>query len=71
MTQKEKIVMLEEMLELSEGTLTPDTLLQDLEEWDSMARLSLIVLMEDEFDKKITRSQVMEFQTIGDILETM
>ena len=71
MTNEEKLQLLEEILELPEGELREDILLDDLEEWDSMARLSLIVLMEDEFGKKITRSEVMNYKTIQDILQTM
>ncbi len=71
MTNAEKIKLLEEMLELSDGELQEDAVLEDLEEWDSMSRLSLIVLMEDEFGKKINRSDVMNYKTVQDILKAM
>ena len=71
MTNQEKIAMLEEMLELDEGTLTEDTVLSELEEWDSMASLSLIVLLDEEFDKKITGKQIKEFVTVKDIIDYM
>ena len=66
-----KIALLEEMMELDEGTLTPETNLVDIEEYDSMAKLSLIVLMNDEFEKKLNRNQIKEFKTIQDILNFM
>ena len=66
-----KIALLEEMMELDEGTLTPETNLADIEEYDSMAKLSLIVLMNDEFEKKLNRNQIKEFKTIQDILNFM
>ena len=71
MTEKEKIPMLEEMMELDEGTLTPDTVLADLEEWDSIAVISFIVLVDDEFNKIIKGSQIKEFKTIADTLAVM
>lgn len=71
MTNKEKINMLEEILELDEGALKEDTVLKDLEEWTSMAALSLIVLMDEEFGKKLTGKQIKEFMTVADILEQM
>ena len=43
----------EEMLELENGTLTPEMELSSIDEYDSMAKLSLIVLMDAEFNKKI------------------
>ena len=66
-----KLALLEEMMELDEGTLTPDTKLGDIEEYDSMAKLSLIVLMNDEFGKKINVNQIKGFQTVQDILNFM
>ena len=71
MSDQEKIAMLEEMLELDEGVLKADTLLDDVEEYDSMAKLSLIVLMEDEFGVKLTGNVIKGFETVGDILKLM
>ncbi len=71
MTEKEKIALLEETLELDEGTLTADTVLADVDEYDSMAKLSLIVLMDDEFGVKLTGDMIKAFVTVGDILKLM
>ena len=71
MSEQEKLAMLEDMLELDEGTLTPETALEDIDEYDSMAKLSLIVLMEDEFGVKLTGDVIRGFDTIGDILKLM
>ncbi len=71
MTEKEKLAMLEETLDLAEGTLSADTVLADLDEYDSMAKLSLIVLMDDEFGVKVTGDMIKGFRTVGDILEAM
>ena len=71
MTNQEKIALLEETLEIDEGTLTEDTLLEDVDEYDSMAKLSLIVMMDDEFDVKLTGDMIKGFRTVGDILAVM
>lgn len=71
MTNEEKIALLEDMLELEAGALTPETVLADIDEYDSMAKLSLIVLMDDECGKKLTGEQIREFKTIQDILDFM
>lgn len=68
MTEQEKIAMLEDMLELEAGSLSMDTQLSSIDEYDSMAKLSLIVLMDDEFGKKLTGEQIRQFKTIGDII---
>ena len=71
MTEKEKIAMLEEMMELDEGTLTPQTELVDLVEWDSIAVISFIALVDDGFNKIIKGSQIKEFKTVADALAVM
>ena len=71
MTNEEKIAMLEDMLELENGTLSAETELVSVDEYDSMAKLSLIVMMDDEFSKKLTGEQILEFKTVQDILDFM
>ena len=71
MTEKEKLAMLEETLDVEEGTLSADTVLADLDEYDSMAKLALIVLMDDEFGVKVTGDMVKGFKTVADILTVM
>lgn len=71
MTQEEKLALLEDMLELDPKSLTPDTDLASVEEYDSMTKLSLIVMMDDEFGKRLTGEQILKFKTVNDILEFM
>ena len=71
MSDQEKMAMLEEAWEMDEGTLAADTALEDVEEYDSMAKLSLIVLMDDEFGVKLTGDVIKGFETVGDILKLM
>ena len=71
MESQEKLAMLEDMFEMEEGTLKEETLLSNIEEWDSMSKLSLIVLMDDEFNKKISGEQIKQLISIKDILNLM
>ena len=71
MTEREKLALLEDMLELDEGDLASDMLLEDIDEYDSMAKLSLIVLMEDEFNVKLSGDMIKGFETVGDIVKLM
>ena len=71
MKQEEKIALLEDMLELDGGSLKPETVLADIDEYDSMAKLSLIVLMDDEFGRKLTGEQIREFKTVQNIIDFM
>lgn len=71
MTQKEKIALLEDMLELDSDSLAPETELASIVEYDSMAKLSLIVLMDDEFGKRLSGEHILKFKTVKDILDFM
>jgi len=71
MTLQEKLAALEDMMELDDGALKPDTSLGDIDEWDSMSALSFVVLMKDEFDKNITGKEIRAFQTVQDMLDLM
>lgn len=71
MTNEEKIALLEDMLELDGGALTPETELTSIDEYDSMAKLSLIVLFDEECGKKLTGEMLRSFKTVGDILAAM
>lgn len=68
---KEKLAKLEEIMEVDEGTLSPETALSDVEEWDSLSALSYVVMMRDDFSKKITGDQIRSFKTVQDILDSM
>ena len=67
----EKIAMLEDMMDLDEGDLALDTVLEDLEEWDSMSKLSLVVLAKKEFGKDLVVEDVRAFKTVSDICDAL
>ena len=71
METSKKLALLEEMMEIDEGMLAANTKLGDIKEYDSMAKLSLIVLMNEEFGKKLTANQIKTFQTVQDVLDFM
>ena len=71
METTKKLAMIEEIMDLDEGTLTPATVLEDLEEWDSMAKLSVMVMMDDEFGKVLTGDALRALKTVQDILNFM
>lgn len=71
MSEREKLELLEELLELEEGDLSPEMELSEIEEYDSMAKLGLIVLMDEEFGVKLEGKTIRDFETVGDILKLM
>lgn len=69
MDDTKKIELLEEMMDLDEGSLSPETVLNDIDEWDSLAKLSLIVLVDEQYGKKLAGDQIKAFVTVKDILD--
>ena len=47
MTNAEKIALLEEVMELEEGTLQQDDVLEEYDEWDSVTILGIISLIDE------------------------
>ncbi len=71
MDEKEKLALLEETFDVDEGSLAPDMVLEDIDEYDSMTKLSLIVMISDNFGKKLTGAEIKAFETVQDILDVM
>ena len=69
MTNQEIINLIEDTFEIDMNTLSENSKLVDIPEYDSMAKLSVIILADDDFDKKLTGETMREFKTIGDIVE--
>lgn len=66
-----KLALIEEALDVEEGSLTPETSLDDVEEWDSIAMLSLIAMLDDEFGKTISGKELKGLKSVADILAWM
>lgn len=67
MTIEEKIEMLEELMDVEPGTLKEDTILGDVEEWDSLSKLSLIAEAKKLFGLALTPEIIKEFKTVNDV----
>ncbi|CAK7039689.1 acyl carrier protein [uncultured Phascolarctobacterium sp.] len=71
MELKEKLALIEEIFDVEEGSLTPETLLADVDEWDSIAALSLIVMLDENFEKTVSGAQIKALESVNDILVYM
>lgn len=71
MDLEKKIEMLADLFEVEPEEIVAEQKLDDFDAWDSMSKLSLIVLMDDECGKKLTGEQILKFQTLGDIMDFM
>lgn len=71
METTKKMELLADMLDVEVDDISESTVLEDLEEWDSMNALNLIVLIDENFGKTITADVVNNLETIGDVLNIM
>lgn len=68
MNNQDILNLIADALELEPNSLKEDQKLEELSEFDSMSKLSIIVLADDEFQKRLTGEQLREFVTVGDIV---
>jgi acyl carrier protein len=68
MTQSEFLNELDEILGLPAGTVRADQKLDELENWDSMALISFIVLAETHSNVSILPDQIVTCSTVADLL---
>ena len=71
MNLQEKLALIEEVLDVEAGSLTQETMLADVEEWDSIAALSLIVMLDEKFEKTVSGAQIKALESVNDILAYM
>ena len=71
MTIKEKLNILEELLDMEKDTMQEETALDEISEWDSIAVISTIAMFDSYFGKDITSAEVKGFKTIKDITDIM
>ena len=59
----------DEMDEMPEGGLKPETVFKELDEWGSLVALSIISMVDEEYDKQLTPSDIRGSETIKDLWE--
>ena len=71
MTLERKMELIAEILDVDVDSIQPETVLTDLDEWDSVAYLSFMAMMDEGFDKEIKGAEIKKFVTVQDALDVM
>ena len=71
MTEQEKMEELVDVLEMDLGEFDRDTVLEEVETWDSVAVLSFIAFMNEKFDKIFHASEIAVCKTVGVLMDMM
>lgn len=70
MTKQEEIIaLIEELLRVPAGTITVDTQIADVEEWDSLAHVMLIGELETQLSVSIPLEDAIELASVQELLE--
>ena len=54
-----------EGLQLDAATLSDETSPQNTTQWDSLAAMTLVMLLEDSFDVRLSTREIMKMNSIG------
>ena len=67
---KDRIInLLEDVLELDEGSVKLEDKFRDYDEWDSLAYLGVVADIDSEFDIVIPREEFQKLITVQDLIE--
>lgn len=67
---KEKIILLvEDILKVPAGTITEDTMMEDVEQWDSLAHVMIIGELEEKLGIVIPLDEAVELTGMKELLE--
>ena len=50
-------------------TLTPDLTADDIDEWDSLSHINLMLAIELEFGIEFSQSEIQNFSNVGELIE--
>lgn len=60
-----------DVLDLDEVELTEETSANDIEEWDSLSHIQLIVAIEKTFGIKFNPLEIMKWRNVGEMVNSM
>lgn len=60
-----------DVLDNEEIVLTEKTVADDIDEWDSLSHIQLIVAIEKHFKIKFNSQEIMSWKNVGDMIECL
>jgi len=69
MNQQELIGLFAEALEVEESSLTPETRIADVEEWNSIGWLTIMSLVDEQLGVQIESKAIRGFTTVQEVID--
>lgn len=71
MTEEEKLESIADVLEMETYEISRETILEECEAWDSIAILSVISIINEEFNRFPHADEIKAYKTVGDLMDVM
>lgn len=69
MTREEKIEIIADILEMDDADIKEDTILEEVETWDSVAVLAVISVINEKFDRYPSAEEISAYKTVQDLMD--
>ena len=60
-----------DVLDLEDAALSEDTCAEDIEGWDSLNHVQIVVAVQKEFNVKFTSSEIMKWDKVGNMIDSI
>ena len=67
----EQLTLIADALDVDKELIKPETILQKLEEWDSMGMIAIIAMLDKKYKVRLKADQIKALKTVADILGFM
>jgi len=71
MIQDQIIDIIAGVLKVDRAQITLESAVGDVPSWDSLAQLSILQSVQDEFDVEFEPEEMMDIENVGDIVKTV
>ena len=71
MSEKEKLEYIAESMEMGLEELNPKQVLEELENWDSVAVLSIIAVINEKFERYPKAEEILSCKTVQDLMDAL
>ena len=69
MELQEILELLEEVMDIEEGLLAPESELAEVDEWDSLSKLALMAEVKKRVNRRLSTEEILSFKTVQDIID--